>query len=144
MSGFSASETINCPKELVFKQLTDLKNFKNWKPGILDIKINPNLEISKGTKYIEIRRFKNGEGDVHMEVLDINPPNLFVTGFFMGKTYCKYEYVLQSKYDQTIVSLNCKITVYGFKKLWQPLIAWAIKLQDKNQLKALKASLENS
>ena len=144
MSGFSTSETINQPREFVFGHLVNLDNFKNWMPGVLDIKINPNVDIGKGTKYIETRRFKSGEGDVQMEVLDFQAPELFVTSFYTGGVFCKYEYFLKKEGSKTIVSLTCKVKVTGHKKIWQPLIAWAIKLQDKNQLKALKASLENS
>ena len=143
MSGFSTSETINRPIELVFDHLTDLNNFKNWMPGVLEIKINPNVGIAKGTKYIETRRFKNGEGDVQMEILDFRAPGLFVTGFNTGGTLCRYEYHLKKESSKTTVNLTCKVQVLGFKKIWQPLIAWAIKIQDKNQLKALKSRIEN-
>ena len=143
MSGFSTSETINRPIELVFDHLTDLNNFKNWMPGILEIKINPNDKITKGTKYIETRRFKNRDGDVQMEILDFSAPYQFVTGFNTGGTLCRYEYHLKKESSKTIVNLTCKVQVLGFKKIWQPLIAWAIKLQDKNQLKALKSHIEN-
>jgi len=143
MSGFSISETINQPRELVFGHLVNLGNFKNWMPGVLDIKINPNIDIGKGAKYTETRRFKNGQGDVQMEVLDFQAPKLFVTGFYTKGTFCKYEYFLKKEDSKTIVSLNCKVQATGYKKIWQPLIAWAIKLQDKKQLKALKASIEN-
>ena len=67
MSGFSTSETINRPIKLVFDRLTDLNNSKNWMPGVLEIKINPNVGIAKGTKYIETRRFKK-EAEMVKEV----------------------------------------------------------------------------
>ena len=50
MSGFSTSETINSPIELVFARLTNLSNFKNWMPGVLEIKIDPDVAIAKGSK----------------------------------------------------------------------------------------------
>lgn len=143
MSGFSTSETINRPIKLVFDRLTDLNNSKNWMPGVLEIKTNPNVGIAKGTKYIETRRFKNTDGDVQMEILDFRAPDLFVTGFNTGGTLCRYEYHLKKESSKTTVNLTCKVQVLGFKKIWQPLIAWAIKLQDKNQLKALKSHIEN-
>ena len=143
MSGFSTSETINSPIELVFDHLTNLSNFKNWMPGVLEIKIDPDVAIAKGSKYIETRMFKNGEGNVQMEILDLIAPNLFVTGFNTSGTFCMYEYQLEKESSKTTISLTCKVQVIGFKKIWQPLIAWAIRLQDKNQLKALKSNIEN-
>ena len=77
MSGFSTSETINSPIELVFGHLTNLSNFKNWMPGVLEIKIDPDVAIAKGSKYIETRRFKNGEGSVQMESIKVSVSKKF-------------------------------------------------------------------
>ncbi|MFO0865708.1 MAG: SRPBCC family protein [Gemmataceae bacterium] len=70
------STTINAPREIVFKQVSDFRNWEAWSPWA---KLDPNVRNTfegtfeeKGSKFLWVGNDKVGEGK--MEILETKPP----------------------------------------------------------------------
>jgi carbon monoxide dehydrogenase subunit G len=69
------SITIAAPIDAVFKYVSNMENYKDWFPGVVDIKSSNNLTHGEvGKKYVEILSLPSGDVELEIEVdqSDIN------------------------------------------------------------------------
>ena len=142
MAGFQVTELIDRPPKEVFDYVSDLQNIPHWLPGVVEVEIATKGPVGAGTRYIEVRRFKKGQGKVEMEIEGYDPPQRISTQFDRGGYKTTYFYTFEAEGAGTRAKLDCVISTGGLKKLKLPLVVWAIKLQDKYQLRSLKAAIE--
>jgi len=74
------SITISAPIDIVFKYVSNMENYKNWFPGVVDIK--PANELNHGVvgkTYIETLSLPNGDAELVIEVDQCDINRLFLT-----------------------------------------------------------------
>ena len=142
MAGFRAREQIDRPPEEVFEYVTSLDNAPTWLPAVTRVEVITDGPVSVGTRFRETRVARGREGQAEMEVTAYDPPHRYSTVFADGDYEANYHYSFKAEDSGTQVELECVVGGRGLKKLMVPIVAWAMKRQDENQLKSLKAAME--
>ena len=144
MPGFRAAVLIARSAEEVFSYVTDPDNAPKWLPGVTGLEMITEGPLSAGTRLRESRRVGERAGDVDIEIVAHEPPSLYTTRFVQGGYEATYEYTFEVEEEGTKVVLACTVAGRGLSKLMAPIVALAMRRQDKGQLKALKEVLEGS
>ena len=142
MAGFTVNQQIDRTPEDVFTFVTDLDNLVRWLPRVTRAERLSGGPLSVGSRYRETRLAKGRESTVEMEVKEFEPPRTYSTGFAAGGYEATYSYSFQAEDAGTRVRLAFKITGQGLQALMAPIVSYAIKRQDKKQLKRLKEAVE--
>lgn len=74
------SLTINAPIDSFFNYVTNMENYAEWFPGVIEVKqINQQDPLKPGTRYSEIIEFAGANLEQTVEVIEVIQNRLFVT-----------------------------------------------------------------
>ena len=144
MRAFRASELIDRPPEEVFAYVTNFDNAGAWVPGVDKVEQVTDGPVAEGTRYMEVRPVRGVHRRLEMEVFRHDPPRAFSAGFTKGGFRVTFEYGFEAEGRATRVELKSYVRGFGLNRLKEPLSAWAIRYQDRRQLRSLKAAIEGN
>jgi len=76
----TTSVTIAAPIDIVFKYVSNMENYNEWFPGVVDIKSANNLEHGVvGKTYVEILSLPSGDAELEIKVDQCEVNQLFLT-----------------------------------------------------------------
>ena len=144
-----SKEEIDCPIDEVFEKLIDIDGYPEWMPNnglFVNCYISTEGPIGVGTGYIDKTRL----GTVQGEISAFDRPHRVVfhyTDHMFGKKMMDGwpGYTLESDgVSSTRVHHVAEARLYGFYRLFEPLLRIIARRERQRTVDALKASLKSS
>lgn len=136
---FTVEATIDRSADEVWRTLTDWSAAPRWMAGVESLAIDG--ELRPGASL----RFRSRGKERLAEVVEVEPAHALVTRSRQGGVTADYHYRLRPTTDGgTVVSLTADVRTRGVMSLLGPVLRWAIRRSDANQVEALRQLIEAS
>lgn len=140
---------IDCPIAEVYKFVVNMENFKQWFPGVIDIKADNALRHGTvGKKYLEtVKTLFKAERQIPLEVIRSEADKLFVTeGTFLPLLPRMVVEFTEGPHKTTSLtwSMHSRNENFIFKNVLLPLLRHIIKKRARTGVLNLKKILENN
>lgn len=146
---FDQTLTIDRPIADVFEYVSNHENYANWYPGVVSVETaNDGAPASKGKAYNEVIRMPTGRNrPIRIEVIEANPPNLFMTEGAFSPLHPRMEFHL-TPFSTTATLLNLVFFSRNQSSLGRltvkTLFGGALKKRSETGLRRLKSILEET
>lgn len=134
MAGFTLSERIQAPPEEVFAFLVDVDNATKVFTTVKRTEKLGNKAVDVGTRYLQVRQVAGNEYSGEYEVLEIDPPRLYVVSSLDEGIRATYRYQLEPVGGSTLIRLECDVKGEGLSSLLAWLVARAMQRDDASLL----------
>ena len=139
-NGFSVSETIDRPVETVWAQLTDFDRADPWMTSVDNLAKTTDGSIAAGTRLT----FRSRGQERETVVTAWEPGRRLELTSTQGGVTANYDYVLEPTDDGTRITLDARCRATGPWRLIHPLIVFAMKRSDGDQLAKLRRVVESA
>lgn len=143
MAGFSRTQWVNCPPEVVFEFATNPENSPKVMETVQETKIISEGGMQEGARLLETRLMNGKPHKAEMTVTRYEPTASYAVSAEERGILVEYAYAFHAENGGTRIDLEATITAKGLKKLALPLVAASMKKLDGDHLDHLKAALEN-
>jgi uncharacterized membrane protein len=134
---------IDRPIEEVFSFMTDFANITRWETGILEAgQVTPG-PLGLGARGHDVRKFMGKRAETVYEVTEYAPPGRFAVRSLSGPTPVEASYAFESAEGGTRVLSVADLGIGGLMKIASPLLGRMINRQHAQDLRKLKAVLED-
>jgi uncharacterized protein YndB with AHSA1/START domain len=139
---FETSVQIERPIADVFDYISDPTNFPRWNSAVQSVRETSPGADGVGATYWMERDLPGGRAENDLEVVEINPPSLFVIRTTSGPTPFLYRYVLADEDGTTLLQLAAEVELGGLAGALGPLASRAVKRGVDSNFADLKRILE--
>lgn len=135
------NETIAAPRNEVWHHLTDPGSMTRWMNGVDEMRTADGGPLAAGAQIEFIARGKTR----HTQVTEFEPLHRLIMHSTQGPVTATYVYTLTDGAGEnlTIAQLQADCTVRGWMRMLMPLLKFAIRRADGNQLSDLKRIVED-
>lgn len=134
---FSVEETIDAPRETVWRYMTDPATMPDWMAGIENMRLADGQSMGEGAELL----FAARGADRRSTVATFAPPETLVLRSVQGPVTATYRYTLTADGAVTRASLQANCAAKGWMRLVMPLLRSMIRRVDGGQLKALRDAM---
>ncbi len=145
MSTITVTKHINAPKELVFKTVSDIKNFSKAVPDITNVEFLTEQEYGVGTKFRETRDMNGREATTDLEVTElVENAHIRIVSDTMGTIWDSL-FTVERKEDGTELTLIMDAKAYKLmSKIVNPLMKGIMKKALEKDMVAVKNYCESN
>ncbi len=141
MAGFQIDEWVNADPQAVFNFAIDPQNAPKVVKEVQKMeKLSPG-PFGKGTLLVETRLMNGKEHRTEIKIGAYNPPTSYTASAKQSGYTVTYKYTFKPENDGTRINLECVVSAAGLKNLASPMVAAAMKNEDGDHLKRLKAAI---
>jgi uncharacterized protein YndB with AHSA1/START domain len=140
---FETSVRIERPAEEVFDYVSDPTMYPRWNSAVQSVRETSPGADGLGATYRMERDLPGGRAENDLEVVEVNPPSLFVIRTTSGPTPFTYRYVLADEQGATLLELAAEVELGGLAGALGPLASRAVKRGVDSNFADLKRILES-
>ncbi|PYZ98121.1 hypothetical protein CR205_05870 [Alteribacter lacisalsi] len=135
---------ISLNREAVFEFASNLKNSTEVLANVVEVNKLSEGPVGAGTKFEEIRQFRNRRVGAVLEVVTYNPPHSYSVKSENKGLVVTYTYSFtEEKENQTRVRFEGEVEAVSFPmKLMRPMMVKMLKKEDGDHLVSLKNTIE--
>ncbi|MCP9292442.1 SRPBCC family protein [Gracilimonas sediminicola] len=145
MSTITVTKRIHAPKELVFKTVSDIKNFSNAVPDITNVEFLTEQEYGVGTKFRETRDMNGRKASTELEVTElVENAHIRIVSDTMGTVWDSL-FTVEKKEDGTELTLIMDAKAYKLmSKIINPFMKGMMKKALEKDMVAVKNYCESN
>ncbi|MGN8226138.1 SRPBCC family protein [Gracilimonas sp. BCB1] len=145
MSTITVTKRIHAPKELVFKTVSDIKNFSKAVPDIINVEFLTDQEYGVGTKFRETRDMNGRKASTELEVTElVENAHIRIVSDTMGTVWDSL-FTVEKKEDGTELTLIMDAKSYKImSKIINPLMKGIMKKALEKDMEAVKNYCESN
>lgn len=134
-------QSIAAPRDIVWHHLTDPDSMTRWMNGVDEMRTADGGPLATGAQIVFSARGKTR----YTQVTEFEPQRRLIMRSSQGPVTATYVYALtdSERENMTIASLEADCTVRGWMRMLMPLLTFAIRRADGNQLSDLKRLVED-
>ena len=144
MAGFSRTQWVNCPPEIVFEFATNPENSTKVIETVQETKIISDGGMREGARLRETRLMDGKPHTAEMTVTRYKPSTGYAVLAEDRGILVEYAYAFHAENGGTRIDLEATVTAKGLKKLALPLVVASMKKLDGDHLDHLKTAIESS
>ncbi|WP_421773844.1 SRPBCC family protein [Gracilimonas sp.] len=144
MSTITVTKRIHAPKELVFKTVSDIKNFSKAVPDIINVEFLTDQEYGVGTKFRETRDMNGRKASTELEVTElVENAHIRIVSDTMGTIWDSL-FTVEKKEDGTELTLIMDAKSYKImSKIVTPLMKGMMKKALEKDMVSVKNYCES-
>lgn len=144
MSTITVTKRIHAPKELVFKTVSDIKNFSKAVPDIINVEFLTDQEYGVGTKFRETRDMNGRKASTELEVTElVENAHIRIVSDTMGTIWDSL-FTVERKEDGTELTLIMDAKAYKLmSKIVNPFFKGMVKKALEKDMVAVKNYCES-
>jgi uncharacterized protein YndB with AHSA1/START domain len=142
MAKIEASVLINRPVDEVFARLTDVQNWPQWNPRLLQVEQTSDGPMGVGTTFRGLSEGPSGTAEWTSEVTEYEPNQKMAQKMEAGPALIESSWIFVPAEAGTKLSIVTEAETGGLLKLAGPLLDRQMKKQAEENLARLKAMLE--
>ncbi|WP_428235148.1 SRPBCC family protein [Gracilimonas sp.] len=144
MSTITVTKRIHAPKELVFKTVSDIKNFSKAVPDITNVEFLTEQEYGVGTKFRETRDMNGRKASTELEVTElVENAHIRIVSDTMGTVWDSL-FTVEKKEDGTELTLIMDAKAYKLmSKIINPFMKGMMKKALEKDMDAVKNYCES-
>ncbi|MEQ8523677.1 SRPBCC family protein [Gracilimonas sp.] len=144
MSTITVTKQIEAPKELVFKTISDIRNFSQAVPDIKNVEFLTEQEYGVGTKFKETRDMNGREASTILEVTElVENAHIRIVSDTMGTVWDSV-FTVERREGGTELTLIMDAKAYKFlPKIFNPLMKGFMKKALEKDMIAVKKYCES-
>lgn len=145
MSTITVTKRIHAPKELVFKTVSDIKNFSKAVPDITNVEFLTEQEYGVGTRFRETRDMNGRKATTDLEVTElVENAHIRIVSDTMGTVWDSL-FTVERKEDGTELTLIMDTNAYKLmSKIVNPLMKGIMKKALEKDMVAVKKYCESN
>ena len=143
MKPINVSLAIAAPLELVFQTVSDVRNFRDAVPHIINIEFLSDQHVGAGTRFLETREMNGREQTVELEVAEYVDNDRVRMISDAGGTVWDTMFRLSNQADSVQLEMQMDIKPHTlFARIITPLIRGMVVKGVESDMQALKAYCE--
>ncbi|MBO6585624.1 MAG: SRPBCC family protein [Gracilimonas sp.] len=145
MSTITVTKRIHAPKELVFKTVSDIKNFSKAVPDITNVEFLTEQDYGVGTKFRETRDMNGRKASTELEVTElVENAHIRIVSDTMGTIWDSL-FTVEKKEDGTELTLIMDTKAYKLmSKIINPFMKGMMKKALEKDMDAVKNYCESN
>ena len=131
------------PPEVVFAFVSDLEKAPEWVPDLVSVTKITDGSVGIGTKYSEVVRMGNEEGDAKLEVTEFDPPRVYAHKGKGGPSNFLARFVMEPDATGTTLTHEYEVRITGFFKLFSPVVGNWVRKNTESAMANLQQRLDS-
>jgi hypothetical protein len=136
--------TIDASPAVVFDHLTDPDKAVVWQSSLLEVRLEPEGPMRRGTRITEVRKILGRKIDSVVEVTELEPERLFAGRVTTGPVPFEFRYTLEESKGATMLDFHMEGEPGGFFRLAEPLVVRRVEQQQESDFATLKELAETA